>query len=244
MRLFDKIVVISLIVFSIISSYFVFRFGISAELWIVSVVFMMLFAAPSFISLYIADKKKAVITLVALGIFSLGIESFAIKTGFPYGSFYYGGGLGPKVFGLAPIMVPFAWVPLVIGTYSIASRFMTDWRIIPTVAILLVIVDIVLDPGAYALNVWVWTPPGVFYGVPLQNYFGWFLSGLIGSAMMLRLFGKSMKAVVSSTAELSLILTLTFWTGIAFWFQLWIPLIVGIALLACYFLFVTARNQQ
>lgn len=244
MRSSGSIIVISFIVFSIISSYFVFRFGITPDMWIVSVIFMMLFAAPSVISLWIASKKHATLAIITLSIFSLAIESIAIKTGFPYGSFYYGGGLGPKILGLAPLMVPFAWVPLVIGCYSVVSRYLKDWRIIPTVSMLLVIVDLVLDPGAYALRVWIWTSPGFFYGVPFQNFVGWFLSGTIGATILHLLFQNHFGRVHKNLAELSLVLTLCFWTGIVLLYQMWIPGSIGIVILAIYYRLFHKRSLK
>ncbi|GIS54397.1 hypothetical protein Ct9H90mP29_14390 [bacterium] len=50
--------------------------------------------------------------------------------------------------------------------------------------LLLGVLDMVLDPIAVDEKRWSWDFPGVYYGIPLLNFFGWFLT----VAMILSIF--------------------------------------------------------
>jgi uncharacterized membrane protein len=59
------------------------------------------------------------------------------------------------------------------------------WLIILLSALLLVAVDLVLDPVFVHLGIWIWITPGFYYGVSISNYIGWFFKGLISAAILL-----------------------------------------------------------
>lgn len=212
-------------------------------MWIVSLLFMFLFALPSFISFLRADYKKATITLIVLSIFSLVIESAAIHTGFPYGSFYYEDVLGPKMLGLAPLAVPLGWIPLVIASFVVVHEFGIRFPIVST-AFLLVLIDLVIDPGAFALGIWIWKHPGIFYGVPLQNFFGWFFSGIVGAWTIKYFYGDSISKTDYALILLSLIGIMSYWSGIAYFEKLWIPMFIGIMLLGFILYSLRVRSRQ
>lgn len=228
---------------SFVSSFFVTRMGIQPDMWGISLFFMFLFALPSFISIFKADYKKAMITILVLSIFSLVIESFAIHTGFPYGTFYYEDVLGPKILGLAPLAVPLGWIPLVIAAFALVRRLGIRFPVVCT-ALILVMIDLVIDPGAFALGIWIWKHPGIFYGVPLQNFLGWFFSGMIGAWAVKSFFGDTILKANYRIIMLSLIGVLSYWSGIAYFEKLWIPMVIGILMLGFLFHTLTARNQQ
>ncbi|QQS43400.1 carotenoid biosynthesis protein [Candidatus Roizmanbacteria bacterium] len=235
--------VVVVMLFSLLASFFVSRIGIDSELWIVSLIFMSLFALPSFISIVRLNRKRAFLTLTSLSVASLTIESFAIKTGFPYGAFYYQDSLGPKILGLAPLAVPLGWIPLVLGSYALVRRLRIPFTYVNT-AVLLVLLDMVIDPGSFALGIWIWRTPGAFYGVPLQNFVGWFFSGLIGAWIAHFFIGKIIQKAHYSMIILSLVGPVSFWTGIAFFKALWIPVMLGCCLLWLMFFSVRVRSQQ
>ena len=49
---------------------------------------------------------------------------------------------------------------------SVGAMVMTAW-------------DLVMDPMMVAGGHWVWEEPGAYFGIPLQNYVGWFLTTFI-----------------------------------------------------------------
>jgi putative membrane protein len=222
------------------------------ELAIVSAIFVVVFALPSFLAtLRWLGIKRGIAALAALGAFAFFIETVALNTGIPYGAFAYGDKIGAKLPGGVPWTVAFAWAPLVLGAYYLAHEILlarvlvahqksAQLRarfLIPLTALLSTIFDGVLDPGAVSQNFWRYVHAGAYYGVPASNYFGWLLSGAVGAAI-LNGFARSAKAANPPSMLLgSAFLILTFWTSIAFFARLWIPFALGLLLL-----FLVARH--
>lgn len=200
------------------------------ELAGVSALFVLVLAAPSFWALgRWLGWKRAVAILLALGAFAVGIETLAVKTGLPYGEFAYGDKIGVKFFGLVPWTVPFAWSPLVLGAAALA-RNRAPLAFIAALTAWLVAFDLVLDPGAVQQKFWSYPAGGWYYNVPFSNYVGWVISGLIGGAIFYLLAGKRTDAPLTLVSSVAMILA--FWTSIALFTNMWIPALIGFALLA------------
>lgn len=170
-------------IFLFINGFFVAKVpqATRPELAGVSAAFVLVLWFPSLI---IAKNwlgwKRAIWLLGALGAFAVGIETFAIKTGLPYGEFSYGDKIGTKFFGVVPWTVPFSWPPLVLGAMALAARITPKHRLLAATLILIAF-DLVLDPGAVDQNFWRYRAGGWYYGVPFSNFCGWILSGFIGA---------------------------------------------------------------
>lgn len=165
--------------------------------WISSAISTILIALPSFYFLIKWLKiYKAMFLIAILGLFALIFEAQSIVTGFPYSHFHYGNMHGYLIFDLVPWYLPFAYVPLVLGCMTITWHLTKNIfvRIILS-AILLTLLDIVFDPVATKLGLWLWSNPSLenYYGVPLLNFFGWFISGIIASSIGFFVVNKSGK---------------------------------------------------
>jgi putative membrane protein len=217
------------------AAYFAARFpdvpGASAG----SYVSTFVIALPSFVALFrYLGARRAALSLLALAAFGYAIETIGVTTGLPYGPFYYGEALGGKVFGIVPFLLPVSYVPLVIGAFAASwsaslglnSRSLLIFRS----ALLLALIDGVLDPGAAALGFWVWPGGGAYYGVPLSNYAGWLLSGALASALLIAA-GRPRGAPPPGALD-SVILAVSFWTGVAVFSGLILPALLGAALFA------------
>ena len=197
-----------------------------------------LIALPSLIALirYLGPRRAA-LGMLALSAFGYAIEAIGVVTGFPYGSFYYGDALGEKALGLVPYLLPISYAPLVIGAVAaswnsgsvLAYRFSLIFRS----ALLLTLMDGVLDPGAASLGFWIWPGGGAYYGVPLSNYAGWLLSGALAAALLLTA-GRWRAAPLPGLLD-SAVLALAFWTGVAVFSGLVVPALLGAALLVYLF---------
>lgn len=123
----------------------------------------------------------------AMGI-SLACELLGTSTGQPFGDYSYLNGLGYKIAGLVPFTIPLSWFYLGISCYLLArGGFLSKnrsslWQLLalPTGALLLMSWDFVLDPAMSqtAMPFWYWHTPGAFFGMPYQNFAGWFFTGL------------------------------------------------------------------
>ena len=219
--------------FLFINGFFVARVkeATRPELAPISALFVLVLWAPAAYSLaQWLGFKRAAWTLLALGAFAVAIETFAVKTGWPYGSFDYGDKIGVKYFGVTPWTVPFAWSPLVLGAMALAARHKRSFAGLCVVATLfLLLFDGVLDPGTVSQGFWKYAAGGWYYGVPLSNFCGWILSGLIGAAIFHFCSGK--RADIPLTLVSSVTMILAFWTSVCGFSGLWIPAILGALLL-------------
>jgi putative membrane protein len=199
-----------------------------------SYVSTFLIALPSFVALFgYLGPRRAALSLLALSAFGYAIEAIGVVTGLPYGSFYYGDALGGRLLGLVPYLLPISYTPLVIGAVAASwNDSLVNHRVffIIRAALLLVLMDGVLDPGAAFLGFWIWPEGGAYYGVPLSNYAGWLLSGALAAALLLAV-GRWRTAPLPGLLD-GAILALAFWTGVAVFSALIVPALLGAALFA------------
>src|SRR5258707_13930322 len=127
----------------------------------------------------------AAITLVVSNIF----ENLSILTGFPFGHYFYTDGLGPKLF-LVPILIGpaylgtgyLAWTlaRIVLGANDKRLPGQQVWAVPVLASFLMVAWDLAFDPIASTLRQnWIWEQGGSYFGVPLSNFLGWFLTVLV-----------------------------------------------------------------
>lgn len=225
--------------FFFVAAYFASRFPDVPGASVGSYASTLAIAAPSFFALlmYLGVRRGAR-ALVLLGLFGYAIETFGVVTGFPYGEFFYGESLGGKVFDVVPYLLPVSYVPLVIGAVA------ASWRaggsrpaFVLRSAVLLTLIDGVLDPGAVALGFWVWPEGGFYYGVPASNYFGWLLSSALAAALLVWLGG--WRAVPRPGLVDSAIIGLAFWIGVSVFAGMVFPALLGVGL----FVYLLSRRS-
>lgn len=227
----NLVIVISAIAF-FIASWAVANVDIGSGVTWISAIFIIALAIPSYRYL---DKwlghRHALLIIIIFSIFPVIVEVIGISTGLPYGTFYYTDEMGFKILGLVPWSVMFAFSPLIFGSYALAAQITNDLRFKFIIsAALLVIFDLILDPAAVWLNIWVWDTPGPYYGIPISNYTGWFLTAFIASVLMhfLITLGNPKTNEVPPKLTASLFLSVSFWTGFSIWTELLIPALIGI----------------
>ncbi len=124
----------------------------------------------------------AVICLVVSNIF----ENLGVATGFPFGPYHYTDALGPKLF-YVPLMIGPAYLSVGYMAWVLATILAGDVRrgagafstfATPFVAaFIMVLWDLTMDPSTSTVQKWwIWESGGGFFGVPVSNYLGWFLT--------------------------------------------------------------------
>jgi bisanhydrobacterioruberin hydratase len=211
------------------AAYFAARFpdvpGASAGAYVST----FLIALPSAVALFsYLGRRQAALSLLALSAFGYTIETVGVVTGFPYGSFYYGDALGHKLAGLVPYLLPISYAPLVVG--AVAASWGSARRPLHALAaaLLLVLMDGVLDPGAVSLGFWIWPEGGPYYGVPPSNYAGWLFSGTLAASLLLSI-GRWQSPPPPGLLD-SAIIALSFWIGVAALSGMVLPTFLGITL--------------
>ena len=125
--------------------------------------------------------KKLFIFLV-VAILGWGMEWVGVHTGMPFGIYQYGEGLGVKVDQIPMIIganwVLMTWIALETSRWAFpgASRWQWAW----TAAIIMVVMDLLMEPVAPSLDYWMFQ----LNWVPIQNYLAWGWLGLIFSFVM------------------------------------------------------------
>lgn len=140
-----------------------------------------------------AGRKSIVVLAVLTFAITFIMEYTGVKTGFIYGEYHYGAVLGPKALDTVPWLVPLSWFMFMyVSTVMVDAAFggqYVGWATPLLFAVLdsvaMTALDVLIDPLWVKRGTWIWTavqslPAGsVFYGIPVQNYFGWLLTTII-----------------------------------------------------------------
>ncbi|MEZ3116815.1 bisanhydrobacterioruberin hydratase [Halobaculum sp. MBLA0147] len=193
----------------------------------------------------VADRKAA-LGVGLLTLYAYGIEYVGVHTGEPYGRFEYVVDLGPTLAGV-PVGLPVFFLPLVVNAYLLVSLLLgerAERALVRLAAVigLVLIMDVVLDPGAVALTFWRYFEPGApvfggllssqggFYGVPVSNYQGWVLSATVSVVVLDRAFDR--EALLERVRDCQFMLDdmvsfVILWGGVNVWFGNWVPALVA-----------------
>ncbi|WP_088893615.1 gamma-carotene 1'-hydroxylase CruF [Leptolyngbya ohadii] len=186
--------------------------------------------------------------LPAVGI-SLTSELLGTSTGFPFGHYSYLSGLGYKIAGLVPFTIPLSWFYLGFSAYVLARAALgvgksTEYgwlRQIGAVvlgSLMLTSWDFVLDPAMSqtALPFWYWHTPGAFFGMPYQNFAGWFGTGVVYMSVAAFLWRNQTIAIDRQEFRLpfavyvaNFVFAAVLSIGSGFWIPVGLGLITGLA---------------
>ncbi len=118
-------------------------------------------------------------------------EAIGVATGFPFGEYAYAPDrLGPKLFGLVPLIIPIAWFMVLYPAHETVRRLLDHFerrsmrmpRWLSALAqcalsaIAMTAWDLSLDPRMIAAGYWGWRDGGAYFGIPLSNFAGWLLT--------------------------------------------------------------------
>jgi bisanhydrobacterioruberin hydratase len=121
-------------------------------------------------------KKKFFFLFLIVAFLGYFIEVVGVQTGLLFGEYYYGNTLGLQFFDV-PLILGVNWFLLAVSFHGIVSHYSSKkWLIIFVSALLMVALDLLIEPVAMHLDFWQWQGDVV----PFQNYFMW---GLISAFM-------------------------------------------------------------
>ena len=116
---------------------------------------------------------------------SLLYESVGVATGWVYGPYHYTDLLGPRFLGLVPYLIPVAWFMMIYPSQVITEGLLGDGLttgrrkvvgLSAASAVVMTAWDVIMDPVMVRLGFWVWEVEGVYFGIPISNYVGWFVT--------------------------------------------------------------------
>ncbi len=119
---------------------------------------------------------------------TFSIENLGVLTGVPFGHYHFVVGAGLPHIGSIPAIVGFLYFGMGYPSWVVAGVLLdraglqadSRFRLIalPLVASFVMVQwDVVMDPSSSTLGgAWIWHDGGGYFGVPLTNYLGWYLT--------------------------------------------------------------------
>ncbi len=131
--------------------------------------------------------KTMLIFFCITAVISWSMETLSIATGFPFGHYHYTDQMRPML-GTVPLIILPAYFGNGFLAWTISNIFLNNFGSgisrrdlfqVPIVAAFVMVMwDFCIDPVTSTISQdWVWAKGDNYYfGVPIQNYFGWFLT--------------------------------------------------------------------
>lgn len=189
-------------------------------------------AAFAFLGGRVGWRDATALALVA-SLVSLGAELAGTSSGLPFGEYHYTPMLGYRILGLVPFPIPISWFYMLVGCLVIVARLRpaaddgpTRWRWAMWAGTVLLAWDVSMDPAMVHTGHWVWGQGAAFreaglpdwlvsfftrdrfYGMPLSNWMGWWLTGTVVARLMLSIVPPSRVSAALAPSSLPIVLYL------------------------------------
>lgn len=149
---------------------------------------------------------RAIALAVAASGVALLSELGGTNVGLPFGPYHYTNMLGYRIMGDVPYPIPISWYYMLYGSLAICARLMvsddsnaTRWRWALLAGAFLTAWDVAMEVQMTNVNpvhwawdlqripAWVpdWLGTPIFYGMPISNWIGWYVTGVLISRLML-----------------------------------------------------------
>lgn len=133
-------------------------------------------------------KGILVFTAFCLGFGAL-FESLSLRTGFPFGHYSFTNVMGPKLFQL-PVLLVLAYLGIgylswILGMLILRydNKPLIGLRVValPLLASFIMVAwDLAMEPDWATIDrAWTWQNGGAYFGIPVSNFLGWFLTAYL-----------------------------------------------------------------
>jgi len=111
------------------------------------------------------------------------LENLGVATGFPFGRYHFTDVMGPRLLHV-PILLGLAYIGMGYVSWTLAALLlgpkMGAFRLAFAAAFLMTAWDVVCEPVWTNLaRAWTWHDGGSYFGIPLSNFAGWYLTNLM-----------------------------------------------------------------
>jgi putative membrane protein len=148
-------------------------------------------------------------------------------TDYPFGAYEYSSQLGYKILDRVPFNIPTSWFYMLVASLAICGRFLpakddgrSKWWWAFMGGVVLTLWDVSMDPAMVKTHHWFWQigdlsdrsafeqfiGKPIFFGMPITNWLGWLLTGIIVARVMLALVPPSVWAAKVSPHRLPITL--------------------------------------
>ena len=152
-------------------------------------------------------RARGILAFVAISLVVGGVfEYVGVRTGFPFGHYYFTALMGPKL-SVVPILLGLAYVGMGYLSWILAVVILGGMRnpisgsrvvTMPLIAAFIMLAwDWSMDPvWSTVLRAWIWLDGGAYFGVPVTNFLGWYLTVyVIYQVFALFLQGRSIESL-------------------------------------------------
>jgi len=133
--------------------------------------------------------RKTLATAGLVAVLTWMIEVLGVQTGLPFGSYRYSDAFQPQLAGV-PLLIPLAWMMMLAPAWAMSQiilsglsdrlggvqsgRYRLAFAAIAGLAF--TAWDLYLDPQMVGRGTWESENPGAYFGIPLLNFVGWWIS--------------------------------------------------------------------
>jgi putative membrane protein len=165
-------------------------FSMNASKMLIPIALTLLHASVVF------TRLRGLLLILLSFLVGLAFEAVGVRFGFVFGSHYAYNSqeFGPMLLGV-PLIVPMYWSVFIYLGYSISTSFLVwtnkhkpemrrnDFAVLPVLILLdgliVVAIDLFMDPLMVLHGKWFWSGGGPFFGIPLGNFVTWFLVTIV-----------------------------------------------------------------
>ncbi|OGF35573.1 hypothetical protein A2303_01010 [Candidatus Falkowbacteria bacterium RIFOXYB2_FULL_47_14] len=149
-------------------------------------------------ALYVLGTGRSLFFLGLSFFTGLSFEMIGVNFGTAFGSFYSYAMPGPSLAGV-PLVIPLFWFVFIYTVYGSVNAFIRIKggtlpvrgtggfgflsALVLLDAFLVTAIDLVMEPVMVGWEKWTWTGTGPYFGIPTENFLGWFLVALIVSGI-------------------------------------------------------------
>ncbi len=143
---------------------------------------------------------RGAIFILLASLTGLIFEIIGMKYGTVFGGGHYVYQMNNKsTFFDVPLLIPLCWAGLIYTGYNIVSSFLfwinkgkpnkhrNDAIFLPLLILLdglvVVAIDLVIDPLQVKAGSWIWLKGGPYYDIPIQNFVGWFIVTVLSTGI-------------------------------------------------------------
>ncbi len=168
-------------------------------------------AGIAFLAHCVGMRRALPVFVVSLAL-AFGSEYAGTVTDYPFGAYEYTDQLGYKILGRVPFNIPTSWFYMLVASLSICGRFLpgkddglSKWWWAFVGGVVLTVWDVSMDPAMVKTNHWYWQMgdlsslsafrqfigKAIFFGMPITNWLGWLLTGILVARVMLAMIPPS-----------------------------------------------------
>jgi putative membrane protein len=165
----------------------------SRTFWIGVTLLMAAFSLTS--SLQLLGRRATAVFFVSGTSLGLFFEALSVRTGFPFGPYYYTPLFGPGLLGV-PLIIPLAWYVIVYLGYVVSNLMIARQPVVTggagralwlslIGAMVVTAYDLAADPFmVQTIGAWVMLNPGDYFGEQLRGFAGWTLVSFLIAALV------------------------------------------------------------